>query len=131
MPEALALIPLILTGVGTAVGLKESLSGGGAPKTAAPTLAQTTPAATQTKQNQEVAASQQFPNFQATSGGALQPDMWVQMSKLISGEAGTPGISGIDADLLRKIMSGNTNVTAGSANNPQPGQPGLSNTVFA
>jgi hypothetical protein len=128
MPEILAaVLPIILGGTGiaglaaTGVGLAESMKGSSTP--AAPTLAQTTPGAVQNKQNQEAAVSQQFPNLQAATGGSLSPDALVQLSQLLSGQAGTPGVSGTNVDLINKIASGNTSTTP-------PGSSGLTNTVF-
>jgi hypothetical protein len=140
MPFIIPLLPIIaaigsLAGTGVGLGLELS-NQPGTPKAAAPpTVAQTTPGADATKTAQEASIAEQFPNLQASTGGSLSPDAWIQLSQMISGTAGTPGVSGTNTDLIQKILTGQNNatVTAGSGGTtPQgAGASGLTNSVFA
>jgi hypothetical protein len=133
MPQVLELLPLLLTGATTGIGLAETLGGGSSTtKAVTPTAAQTADTANATKQNQLAALTQQTPNIQAQTGGSLSPEAWAQLAAILSGQAGNPGESAAGGDLIQKILTGNTNVTAGNNANPAPGSgTGLTNTTFA
>jgi hypothetical protein len=131
MPPLLALLPTIaaITGIaGTGVGLGMELSNQpGTPKPATAAPAAIDANAIGVQKNQEVSASNQFPSIQAATGGALSPDAWVQLSQLLTGSAGTPGVSGGNTDLISKILNGNTGGTGVSAGaSPTPPAPGTS-----
>lgn len=139
MPPVLAVLPIIASIAsiaGTGVGLGLELSNQpSSPKPVTPTAAQTADTANQTKQNQLASLSQQTPNIQAATGGSLSPDAWAQLSDILSGQAGSPGIGAANTDLITKLLSGNTGgsgVSAGSgAGSGTPGSsPGLTNSTF-
>lgn len=136
MPPLVALLPAIIAGIGaagTGISLGETLANQpGSPKP--PTLAETTPVADKTKQEQIAALSGATPNIQAQTGGSLSPDAWAQLAALLSGQAGTPGISSSQTDLVQKLLTGNTGGGTVAAGNNAPGTPatpgGLTNTTF-
>lgn len=135
MPEILPVIAAIVGIAGTGVSLGESLANQpGTPKPpAAPTVAQTTPEATATADAQKAAIAQQFPNIQAQTGGTLSPDAFLQLAQLSSGQAGQPGVSGTNVDLIQKLLTGATGgvfAGGGAGSSPVPGSPGLANTTF-
>jgi hypothetical protein len=117
MPEGLvALLPLIFGGAAAATTIGTSIYNAenqpGTPKPAVPTQAQTDATAANTRNTQEAALSQQLPGLQAQTGGSLSPEALLQLSQLLSGQAGTPGIGGSVQDLLQK-MSGGGSTTPG------------------
>jgi hypothetical protein len=133
MPEGLmAILPLIFAGASAAtagVGLGENLANKpGTPTPATPSPAATDASAMQAAMNQKALVSQQLPGLQAQTGGSLAPDTLVQLAQLISGQAGTPGASGINADLIKQL-SGGSSVSAGSTTT-SPQTSGLTNSTF-
>jgi hypothetical protein len=113
-----------LAGAATAgVGLGENLAnkpGTPAVPTAAPAV--TDANAQQTAMNQRALVGQQLPTLEQQTGGSLSPDTLIQLAQLISGQAGTPGISGATQPLLNQIQAGSTNTT--------PQTSGLTNSTF-
>ena len=133
MPEGLvALIPLIagITGIaGTGIGLGETLANKPGTPSPVPSPAVTDANAAQTAMNQKALIGQQLPGLQEQTGGSLSPDTLVQLAQLISGQAGTPGISGINADLIKQLSGGGSTVSAGSTTT-SPQTSGLTNSTF-
>jgi hypothetical protein len=135
MPELIAaivpLLPTLAAGAslaGTGVGLGMELSNKpGSPSTPTPSPAVTDATANQAAMNQKALVSQQLPGLQAQTGGSLAPDTLVQLAQLISGQAGTPGASGINADLIKQLGGGS--VSAGSTTT-SPQTSGLTNSTF-
>jgi hypothetical protein len=119
MPEGLiALLPLILGSAAAATTVGTSIYNAtnqpGTPKPAPP--AAPNPAdASKTRATQEAALSQQLPGLQAQTGGSLSPEALLQLSTLLSGQAGSPGIGGSVQDLLQKMNGGGG---GGSGNSP-------------
>jgi hypothetical protein len=111
MPQGLvALLPLIFSGAAAATTIGTSIYSAenqpGMPKPVVPTQAQTDATAASARKTQEAALSQQLPGLQAQTGGSLSPEALLQLSQLLSGQAGTPGIGGSVQDLLSKMGSG-------------------------
>jgi hypothetical protein len=134
MPEGLvALIPLIagITGIaGTGIGLGETLANKpGTPSPVTPSPAATDASANQAAMNQKALIGQQLPGLQEQTGGSLSPDTLIQLAQLVSGQAGTPGISGINADLIKQLSGGGSTVSAGSTTT-SPQTSGLTNSTF-
>jgi hypothetical protein len=117
MPEVIPIIAAIIgaAGVGTSIYSLTNQPSTSPPKPAAPTPAQALDTATKTRATQEAALSQQFPSIQAATGGSLSPEAWLQLSQLLSGQAGAPGIGASVQDLLDKMTKGSgSTVTAGN-----------------
>ena len=130
MPPVAAILPIILGAVSAGEGLHSLLSHPHAPKPAAPNPQQVSADALKTRNTQEAALSQTFPGIQAATGGSLSPDAWIEMAKLLSNQAGNPGVGAAGQDLLMKLLGqggagGGFNVTAGNATNPSSSGPGL------
>ena len=109
MPEVLPIILEIagIAAAGTQIGtsIYSATNQPGTPKPATPPAP--TPAdAAKTRSTQEAALSQQLPGLQAQTGGSLSPEALLQLSTLLSGQAGTPGIGGSVQDLLDKMKGG-------------------------
>lgn len=135
MPPIVGLIAAIASLAGTGIGLGETLANQpGTPKPVTPSPAQTADTANKTKQDQIAALSQQTPNIQAATGGALSPDAWAQLSALLSGQASNPGIGSSQQDLVTKLLTGNSGGTVSAGNNIPGSTPGstggLTNTTF-
>jgi hypothetical protein len=140
MPAAFAAILPLLTALApvaslaaTGVGLGESLANQpGTPKAPTPSPAVTDANATKVAENQKALEAQQFPSIQQATGGSLAPEAWIQLAQQGTGQAGTPGISGTNMDLLNRIISGggpSGQVSAGNTN-VVPNPYGLSNSTF-
>lgn len=135
MPPLLALLPVVLGLAGTGIGLGESLANKpGTPKPVTPSAADTAAAADKSKQTQVAALSQETPNIQAATGGSLSPEAWAQLSAILSGQAGSPGIGSSQQDLVTKLLTGNSGGTVSAGNNTGGGTPGtpggLTNSTF-
>ena len=134
MPQLAGIIPIILAATSAAsLGITgyELANQPGAPKTATPTAAETTATADQTKQNQVAAVSQQFPNLQAQTGGSLSPDALIQLSTLLSGQGGAPGIGASQQQILELLTGSPTTPFQVSAGNSTPAPAGGTGLVSA
>jgi hypothetical protein len=122
VPEVLAVLPILIGAVGAGTSIYSLANQPGAPKpSTAPTV---TPAqAATTKKNEEASLSQQFPGIQAATGGSLSPEAWARLAEILSGQAGTPGISSASQDLLSKISAGNTQSSVSTG-------PGLTTSTY-
>ena len=117
MPQALAIIPVLLGAFGAAESIKSLVDKPGAPKTPAPNPQQVQADALKTRNTQEAAITQALPGLQAQTGGSLSPETLLQLAKVVSGQAGNAGIDAATQDLLQKMTSGGQNgpqVTTGS-----------------
>jgi hypothetical protein len=114
LPEIIPIITAVIGAAGVGTSIYSLTNQPGAPKPVTPTPAQAQATATNTRKTQEAALSGEFPSLQAATGGSLSPEAWLQLSQLLSGQAGTPGIGGSVQDLLDKLKGGST-VTAGNA----------------
>jgi hypothetical protein len=108
MPQALALLPLLIAGAGVGTSIYSMENAPGTPKPVPPTQAQTDATAANTRKTQEAALSQQLPGLQAQTGGSLSPEALLQLSTMLSGQAGTPGIGSSVQDLISKMNTGGT-----------------------
>jgi hypothetical protein len=121
--EIAGLIAAISGAGGAATSIYQATNQPGQPKPAVPTPAQNAATAGSNRATQEAALSQQLPNLQSQVGGSLSPEALMQLSQLLTGSAGTPGIGASSQDLIQKMT-----VSAGapSGSNPAtPGSPGL------
>jgi len=115
MPEAIPLIAEIVgifagaTSIGT--GIYGALNKPGTPTPAGPDPKALADTANKTRTTQEASLSQAFPGIQAATGGSLSPEAWIELSKLISGKAGEPGIGASGQDLLQKLLGGGSGST--------------------
>ena len=100
-PATIATIIAAAVGIGT-TGY-ELANQPSAPKPATPTPAQTAEAAGTTKQNQIASLESAFPNIQTLTGGSLSPETRLELAKLLTGQAGAPGIGASVEDILSKL----------------------------
>ena len=106
MPAALALLPLLIGAAGVGTSIYSMSNQPGTPKPTPQTPAQAQTAATNTRNTQEAALSQQLPGLQAQTGGSLSPEALLQLSERLSGQANAPGIGGSVQDMIAKMNGG-------------------------
>lgn len=118
MPAAIPIIAAVVGAISAGEGIysiTHQPSSSPTPSTPAP------PSATQiasTRQNQEEAITQQFPQLQAQTGGSLSPNTWVQMAELLSNQANSPGIGAAGQDILMKLFQSNPQFMVTAGNSP-------------
>ena len=128
MPGALALIPLLI-GAGTSIyeAVNKPSAPAAPPK---PTQAQQDASALKTRQTQEQAISQQLPGLQAQVGGALSPEALLKLAVSKSGQAGDVGIGASLQDMLMKMLSSQSTVSAGGVGGGSGSTTGLTGATY-